>query len=262
MFSDAACACCAASLCPPSFGSSMSYFCARGSCGLTSSSNGRSLRTCTSGSSGLLPSTGVCAALSLGSGLYAEAEADDAAPAPLAVAAAGPPVLIPSFGFHVWSLGYWVPGEVCLACPVAGCCEEGEAVGDLRAALGADFGGGGRGGLLELEALRICSAVEGIIGDAWRRCAEGREEGRIALSAVRGSIFGFKSVTASDYRSIAAQPQSIVKRAADASSNSLMFLIVLFNSEALLLGLGDSLPRRKFRRYTFPFRRRPTQRTR
>lgn len=144
----------------------------------------------TSGSSGLLPSTGVYAALSLTLELRAAAAVAPATAAPLTVVAFGPPIEMPSFGFHVWSLGNCVPGEVCLTWPVAGCCGGGGAgLGALRPPLGAAFGGGGRGGRPELEALRICSAVEGIIGAAYRSWDEGMEEGRMALSAARCSIF-------------------------------------------------------------------------
>lgn len=168
---------------------------------------------------------------------------------------------MPSFGFHVWSLGNWVPGEVCLACPVAGCCEEGGEVGDLRAALGADLGGGGRGDLLELEAFRICSAVEGIIGDAWRRCADGREEGRMALSAARGSILGFNSIPVSDYRSIAVQSQSISSARGRLSATDVSRPRLPSRSSATwalaTLSRGESRCR-----HTFPIRQRPTKRTR
>lgn len=185
VFSAAACACCVASRCPPCRGSSISCFCAIGSWGFASSSNVGSLRTNISDSSGRLPSTGVCAALSAGVELLAAA-----APAPLAVAAAGPPILIPSLGLHVWSLGNCVPGDVCLAWPVAGCWGRGGGgVCAFRAALGAVLGGGGRGGLLELEAWRMLAALEGIMGDAWRRGDGAMAEGRMALSAARGSIF-------------------------------------------------------------------------
>lgn len=112
-----------------------------------------------------MPSAGACAVCD-----DAEAAALSPLPAPDTVAAAGPPSLIPSFGFHVWSLGKLVPGDVCLPCPVApwNCC--GGGGGRRGDVLEAEDGGGGCGGFGGFEAyVRSRIAEAGIIGDACRR---------------------------------------------------------------------------------------------
>ena len=67
--------------------------------------------------------------------LFASLAGDDGLAPP--AAAAGPPNLIASFGFHVWSCGRLVPGEVCLAEPV-GFSAAGDGA-DLSVGLAAGF---------------------------------------------------------------------------------------------------------------------------
>ena len=104
------------------------------------------------------------------------------APAPETVPAAGPPILMPSCGFHVWSFGKLVPGDVCRAdFAVVGKGLGGGGFGFVD----AGGGGGGRGGF-EANG-RILREVLAITGDAYRRC-EGVKAGRTALRATWGSM--------------------------------------------------------------------------
>lgn len=171
----------------------MSSFCASGSIGAESAFTGPSCGAAGGCSTGLVPSTGVAAlfCVVVDFCVFAPLTAPIAAPAPATVPAPGAASnLMPSCGFHVLSFGKLVPGDVCLAGPVA--------LGGGGARLGfaptSGGGGGARGGFEANDCMR--RDVLANMGDAWRmyELVE-RGEGRIALRAARGSI-----VLASDMR--------------------------------------------------------------
>lgn len=124
-------------------------------------------------------------------GVVALAAAAAAAPptlaweAELGVVAAGPSNLIPSFGFHVSSLGKLVPGDVCRAEP-----DEAEGGGRTDRGVGRDDDGGGGGfrGRFEFEAYVRTGNATAYMLCRRCRCVGMMEVSLLARGAARRSI--------------------------------------------------------------------------